>query len=127
MPPRVRRLNDVAVFDFKSVARFVLRHQHFVQLFAGPDSDGLDLASRRNGFRKIYEPHAGNLGHENLAAMHLLEAADHETHPLLQRQPEARHPRIRDRNAAAAFLLLKNRNNAAPAPHHIAISRAAEP
>ena len=72
------------------------------------------------------QPHAGNLRNKNLAAVHLLQAADHKLHALLQSQPESRHARIGDRDLPAPPLFQKNRNHAAPASHHVAVTRTTE-
>ena len=45
---------------------------------------------------------------------------------LLERQPEARHARIGQRDAATSFLFLENRNHAAPAADNIPVARATE-
>src|SRR5277367_4285705 len=59
-PPGMRWLNNVAVVHFQRIPRFVFRDQHFMQLFSGTNSDGLDLAPRRNRLRQVNQPHTGN-------------------------------------------------------------------
>src|SRR5260370_14396303 len=78
LPPRMRRLNHVHVLGFERVPRLVFRDQHFMQLLSGTNPDGLHLASGRDRLCQIQQPHAGDLGNKDLAAMHLLQAADHE-------------------------------------------------
>src|SRR5882672_4712622 len=126
LPPRVRRLDDKHLFRLKRIPRLVVGDQNLVQLFAGPDPDVLDLAAWRNRFRQIEQAHAGNPGNKNLASVHLLQAADHEPHAMLEREPEARHTRIGDRDLAALALLDKNWNHTSPAADHVPIARAAE-
>src|ERR1035441_508768 len=127
LPPRMRWLNDGPVLNLERIPRLIFRDQHFVQLFSRPNPDRLDFTSRRNRLREIHEPHAGNLRNKNFSAVHLLNAAHHKPHALLQRQPEAGHPRIGQCNAPAKFLFLKNRNHTPPAPDHISVARATEP
>ena len=59
--------------------------------------------------------------------MHLLDAAHHEAHSLFQRQPETGHARIGDGDVAIPPLLDEQWNDAAPAAHHVAVARAAQP
>ena len=80
----------------------------------------------RDRLRKIDHPHARNLGDEDLSAVHLLDAAHHKAHAVLQRDPETGHPRIGERDAAAASLLQENRDHASPASHDVAIAGTTE-
>jgi len=70
-------------------------NQHFVQ-FASPGRmpTTSNLATGRNGFGQLDHPHAGILGTKNLAAVHLLEAANPRTHAAVERNPETGHARI---------------------------------
>ena len=104
-PPGVRRLDHVHIVQFHRVPGFVFGDQHLVQLFSGTDADAFHLATRSNGFRHVRQPHAGNLGNEDFAAMHLLDAAHHEAHAMLQREPEAGHAGIGNGDLAPLALL----------------------
>src|ERR1039458_3020518 len=53
-----------------------------MQLFSGTNPDVLHPAARGDGFRQVQQSHARNLGHKNLAAVHLLQAADHKLYTL---------------------------------------------
>src|SRR5208282_3722381 len=126
LPPRMRRLNYEHTLSLERLSRLVFRDQHFVQLLSRTNPDVLDLASGRNRFRQVHQPHAGNLRNKNLAAVHLLQAADDKLHALLQRQPESSHSRIGDRDLPAPALIQKNRDDAAVAAHHVPVARTTE-
>src|SRR5580658_1727650 len=126
LPPRMRRLNHVHIFGLQRLPRLVFRDQHFVQLLSRTNPDVFHLASGSNGLRQIQQPHAGDLGDKNLAAVHLLQAADHKLYPLLQRQPESRHARIGDRDLPAPPLFEKYRDHAPPAADDVPVARTAE-
>ena len=55
-------------------------------------------AAGRHGPRQVDHPHAGDLRHEDLPALHLLDAADRETHALIEREPEAGHALVGERD-----------------------------
>ncbi len=97
-----------------------------MQLLSRTNPDGLHLASGGDGLREVQQPHAGDLGNKNLAAVHLLQAADHELHALLERQPESGHASIGNRDLPAPALFQKNRDHASPAAHHVPIARTTE-
>src|SRR6185437_16100495 len=97
-----------------------------MQLLARPYADALDLAVRSHRVGHINQLHAGDLGDENFAAMHLFEGADHETDPLIQGDPEARHSRIGERDLATLALLHEDWHHASTAPDNIAITNATE-
>ena len=65
---------------------------------------------RRHGRGQVDDAHRRDLRHEDLAAVHALEVLEHEVDALLQRDPEAGHARIGDRqmSAPSAISLLKN-------------------
>src|SRR5579863_5271379 len=98
-----------------------------MQFLARSNSNGLDRASWGNSFRQIDEPHARNLRNENLSSMHLLDTADDETHTLLERQPETRHPGIGERDPPQPLLLLKDRDHTTATSNHVPVSRTAKP
>src|SRR5690349_11185186 len=97
-----------------------------MELFPGANSDGLDLATRSDGFGQIKHAHAGDFRHKDLAPVHLLDAAHHKADTLFQRQPEASHPRIGERDTATLALLHENRYHAAPTAHDIAVAGTTE-
>jgi len=122
----MRGLNDEHVVGFGGIAGLVFGEQHLVQFFSRPNSDALDLAVRRDGLSDIEQLHAGNFGHEDFAAMHLLQAADHETNALIERDPEAGHARVRQSDFAALALLHEDRHYATAAADNVAIANATE-
>src|SRR5579872_5577995 len=125
-PPRMCRLNYVHVFHFQCVTRFIFRQQDFVQFFTGANTDVLNLTAWGERFRHLKQAHAGNLRYEDLSAMHLFQATDDKTDPSFQRDPEARHARIGQSDFPVLALLKKNRDDAASAAQHVAITRATE-
>ena len=68
---RVLGQDDVLAVDPQRMPRLVAREHHLVQLLAGPDADELDFALRGDGRGQVHDLHAGNVGHEDLAAVHL--------------------------------------------------------
>ena len=73
--------------------------------------------------------HRGNLRHEDLAAVHALEALEHEVDALLQRDPEARHARVGDRQVGRALRrcsLLEERHHRAARADHVAVAHHGE-
>src|SRR5208337_5670037 len=93
---------------------------------SGTNPDVRHLASGGDGLGQVQEAHAGNLGNKDLAAVHLIEAADHEVYALLQCQPKSGHTRVGDGDFAAAALLEKNGDHAAAAAHDVPVTRATE-
>src|ERR1039458_5897927 len=79
-PPRMSRLNYITIVQFQSASGFIFGDQHFVQLFAGTDSDVVHAATRSNRFSHVGQFHAWDLGHKNLSAVLLLDAARSEEH-----------------------------------------------
>src|SRR5581483_10978988 len=67
-----------------------------------------------------------NFRHKNLAAVHLLDTTDDESHPLIQSDPEPSHSRLGDRDSSSRALLHKDWNHAAAASCNIAITHATE-
>src|SRR5581483_1644097 len=126
VPPGMVRANYVHVGRFDRLTSFVLGNQGLVQLLSGANADEFHVAIRRNRGGHIQYLHAGDLRNKDFAAVHGLDAADNEIHPLFEGDPEARHPRIRNRYAPPLALFLKNRNHAPPATHHVSVARAAE-
>src|SRR5216684_6139181 len=122
--------NDTATTEIYTLSLHdalpIFRDQHFVQLLSRTNPDILHLASGSDGLCQVQQSHAGNLGNKNLAAVHLLHAADHKLHALFQRQPESSHSRIGDRDLPAPALFEKNRDHAAPAAHYVTVTRTAE-
>src|SRR5581483_11228588 len=125
-PPRMVGLDDVHVTDFDGVTRLVFRDQRLMQLFTGPDANEFDLAAGRDGLGHVHQPHAGNLGDENLATVHALNAFHYETHALLEGDPEARHTRIGDRDFSPLALLEEHRDHADSAADDISVAGATE-
>ena len=70
----------------------------------------------------------GIFGHEDLAAVHQLEAVAGRTRtPWSQRDPEARHARVGDRAARpVSALLAEERDDAAAAADDVAVADARE-
>ena len=84
-------------------------------------------AFRGDGLGQVEDPHAGNLGDEDLAAAHPLDAAEHEADALVERQPEPRHAAVGHGDPAAGPLRAEDRNDASPAAQHVAVAGATEP
>src|SRR5438270_13362841 len=61
---------------------------------------------------------------KNLAALHFLQAVNDESHALVERDPEARHAGIGDRDFPAFALLEKYRDHSTPAFRNIAVTGA---
>ena len=97
-----------------------------MQLFAGADSDVVNVTSRSNRLGHFEQAHAGNLGNKNFSSVHVLDAIDHKPDTVIEREPEARHPRIGDGNSPALALFEKYGNYAAPAANYIAVAGATE-
>src|SRR6266850_1362911 len=126
LPPGMCRLDHVHAFDLHSIACFVLGHERFVKLLSRSNADGLDCAAGRNAFSQIDHLHARDLGHKDLAAVHLLQAEDHEADALIKRDPEAGHTRVGNRDFASFTLLEKHWNHTATGAHHVAVTRTTE-
>ena len=63
---------------------------------ADADADDADFCFGRHRPGKICHLHAGDLGDEELTALHLLDAANHETRALFERDPKTGHAVICD-------------------------------
>ena len=119
----MRWLNDIHRVGFHRISRFVFRYQCLVQFLACPDSDVLDLTTRSHCLSQVGQAHTGNLGDENFAAVHLLNATNDKLHTLLECDPEPSHSGIGDGELAASFLLEKHWDHASAASDHVAVSR----
>src|SRR3981081_1321541 len=97
-----------------------------MQFLARADSDCFHVTTGSDRLGHFHQPHAGNLGNKNLTPMHLLDTANHKPDALLERDPEAGHAEVSDRNLAALALLLEYRNDAATAAQNVSIARATE-
>ena len=64
----------------------------------------------------------GNLGDENLAATHHVQAAFYKAGSVLEPDPEARHARIRNRKLAKLGALLEERDDAPARSDDVAIA-----
>ncbi len=104
--------------------RVVHGTHHLVQLFTGTDSHELLRQVRSERLRHFDDPHRWNLRNENLAALHAPERVEHELHTLLQRDPEPRHLRVRDRQFLHAVRehLLEDRDHRAARADHVAVA-----
>src|SRR5437763_734777 len=78
-----------------------------------------------NRLRHLEQLHAGNFGHKDLAAVHLLDAPDYKPHPLIERDPETRHSRIGYCDPASRTLLHENGDYTSAAADYISVTRAA--
>ena len=93
-----------------------------MELFPGADADRLEPAPGRDCTRDVDDPRARDLGDKDLAPMQPAERMAHQLHALLERDPEARHPLIGDRNDTGLPAFQEQRNHAAPASHDIAVA-----
>ena len=82
-----------------------------------------------HGERHVGDLHARDDGHENLAAAHQLETAEHETDALIEGDPEPRHARIghRQGRGALADQPAVERHHAAPRVEHVAVTHHGKP
>src|SRR5580693_3177000 len=97
-----------------------------MQFFAWAYPDCFHIAARRDCLGHFHQLHAWNLGNKDFAAVHLLNAANHQPDSLLDGDPEASHAGIGDRDPAPLALLLEDRNHAATASQHIPVARTTE-
>src|SRR6266545_299019 len=125
-PRRVDGLDDEHPVELQRLAALVLRNEDLVELLAGADPDVLDQAPGRNRLDQIHDPHARDLGDEDLAAPHLLRAADGELDALLEPDPEARHGPVGHGHAPRGALGREERDHAAAAADHIAVAHHGE-
>src|SRR5215468_7227095 len=121
-PRGVQGLDHEHVLVFEGLAALVLGDQDLVEFLARPDADQLDPAAGRHGLDQVHHPHAGDLGHEDLAALREPGAADREFDALLQADPEARHPLVRHRDGPRLPLRLEERDHAAAAADDVAVA-----
>ena len=122
-----RRRNHVVGVELVGIARLVAGNHHLVQLLAGTDADDVEAALGRHRLRQIDHFHARNLGHEDLAAVHPADRRQHQRHALIERDPEARHVRVGDRQHTAGALRREERNHAAAAADDVPVADAGEP
>src|SRR6266700_4150082 len=97
-----------------------------MELFSRPDADAINLAVWPDGLSHIQQLHAWNFRNKNFTAMHLLDAADYESHTLIERDPETRHARIGDRDPSPLALFQEDWNHTAAAADYVPITHATE-
>src|SRR5437867_2003246 len=125
-PRGIDGLDDEHPVELQRLAALVLRHEDLVELLPGPDADVVDLAARGERPDEVHDPHARDLGHEDLAAPHQLRRADRELDALLERDPEARHRPVGYRDAAGRALCREQGDHAPAAADDVAVTDAAE-
>src|SRR5262249_10998370 len=76
--------------------------------------------------RQIDQTHAGNLGHEYLAALHAIHRAKDEVDALLESQPEARHSGVGESQHSCFAHFIEQRSDAAAATDDIAVAHDGE-
>src|SRR5262245_611073 len=103
-PRRIDRLQHEHVVVLHDLSTLLFGDERLMQLLAGADADDLDPAARRHRLDEVEDAHAGDLGHEDLAALHQLRAADGKADAVLQAEPEARHAGVRHRDRARRAL-----------------------
>ena len=101
---------------------FIFGEEDLVEFLAWADTDDLDVAVRRDDFRKISYSHTGDLGNKDLSAPHRLDAMSDESGALFKCQPEACHALVRDCHAPLLSLLQEERYDASPASNHIPVA-----
>ena len=79
-----------------------------------------------DGARQVDDLHAGDLRYEDLAALHLPDAADDEMDALFQREPKAGHALVGDGHLAGLALLQEDRHHRAAAADDVAVAHAGE-
>ena len=124
VPPRVRGLDDIHVFEFDRIAGFILAQQDLVQFLPWPDPDIFHRAFGSNRPREIHDIHAGDFGDEDLATVHALDAVDDEAHALIQGDPKTGHPPVGDCDFASRALFLEERDHAATTADDVAVTDA---
>jgi len=85
------------IIEAERQVRFVARAKGFVQLLARANSHDLDREAGRYRLGYIGHPYRRKPRHKYFAAMHAFQTAGNKIHALLQRDPESRHARIRNR------------------------------
>src|SRR6185503_10147894 len=103
-----RRLGEtlqdhIAVFQLDGAMGIVGRDHGLVQFLAGPDADDMLLVAGADQTGELGNGAGRDLGHIDLAALHHLHAGKDEIHPLRQRDPEAGHALVGDRQAVGAI------------------------
>ena len=126
LPRCVLGHDDEAVVDLVGVARLVLGDEQLVQLLAGADADDLDLGVGRQRRRHVGDPHRRHARDERLAAAHARRRVDDELHGLIERDPEARHALVGDRDDAGLGLELEQRHDRAARADDVAVAHRGE-
>src|SRR5437867_5435276 len=125
-PRRVDGLDDEHPVELQRLAALVLRDEDLVELLAGTDADVVDLAAWGDRLDQVHDPHARDLGDEDLAAPHQLRRTDRELDALLERDPEARHRAVGHRHPPARTLRREERHHAPAAADDIAVAHDGE-
>src|ERR1051326_3786070 len=109
-----------------SGAGLVLGHHDLVEFFAGALADDADAGLWGDCSGHIKNPYARQLRHKDLTAAEFLNPLAHEIGRSRQRDPEASHSIIRDRQRAVGALFDERGNDAAATPQHVSVAAACE-
>ncbi len=97
-----------------------------MQLLAGPDADDLGGDTGGHGLGEVGHAHRRDLGDEDLAALGVLEANRTRSTACGQRDPEAGHPLVGDRELPGLELLLEQGDDRAPGADDVAVPNTGE-
>lgn len=99
-----------------------------MKFFAGSNPDNFLITVRRDGLRKVDDPHGGDLRDEYFPALHEIKPPDDEFNGLIQGDPEARHPHVRDRDRFPLLIeFFKQGDHASPTSHNVSPTTSREP
>ncbi len=98
-----------------------------VQLLAGADADNLVRRLRRHHAGDVGDLHRGDLAHIDLATLHVLQRMPDQFNALFERDHEAGHAAVGDRQHPLVALAGKERNDRPARAHDIAIAHHGKP
>ena len=111
---------------FVGVKRVFRANHLLVQFFAGADADGFLRAFGGDGGGQIANVHGRDFFHINFAAHHVVKRVPHEFHALFQRNHEAGHARVGNRQRAACALGEEKWDDRSARAHHVAVAHHGE-
>ena len=97
-----------------------------MQLFAWPDANNLLASVWSNHPGQVCHFHGRDFLHIDLPTDHILKSMPYQLNTLLQRDHEASHARIGDRQHAFVLNRHKKRDHRAARPHHISVAHHRE-
>ena len=97
-----------------------------MKLLSGPNAHDFHLGFGRHRESQVKNTHTRNLGHEDLAPMHALNASDDETNALFERDPKPRHTLIGYGHLSRFALFHKQGDNTSRRSDHVAVASRAQ-